>query len=208
MAPEDPESDLAQQAAAGDRAALSQLLLMHYDELKRHVSRRITADLQGVLRSDDVLQQTFVRVAQTIGSFQWRHAGSFRAWLETIADNLIRDAVKRRRRERRASEGVAERFASDGHSSVGALIDKVAGDSTAPGKRAERGESIRRLQAALAALPDEQREVIERYYLQGQSHEQIAAALDRTKDAVRGICYRARKNLRDLMGRSSLYFSG
>jgi RNA polymerase sigma-70 factor (ECF subfamily) len=171
------------------------------------VSRRITADLQAILRPDDVLQQTFVRVAQTVGTFEVRHPGSFAAWLETIADNLIRDAAKRRRRERRAPD-LPTGPRSDGHSSLAAIVERLAGDSTTPGGRAERGESIRRLQTALAALPDEQREVVERYYVQGQSYEQIATALDRTKDAIRGICYRARKNLRDLLGRSSLYFSG
>ena len=67
---------------------------------------------------------------------------------------------------------------------------------------------MRCLQAALASLPEDQREVIQRHYLQDQSFEEIAHALGRTKDAIRGTCYRARRNLRALMGRSSLYFSG
>ena len=53
------------------------------------------------MRADDVLQQTFVRAAQAIGTFEPRHADAFRGWLRTIADNLVRDAEKRRRRERR-----------------------------------------------------------------------------------------------------------
>ena len=37
--------------------------------------------------------------------------------------------------------------------------------------------------------------------------EQIAAAMHRTKDAVRGISNRARRNLRTLLGHSSRFFS-
>ena len=51
------------------------------------------------------------------------------------------------------------------------------------------------------------RQVIERHYLLDQSLEEIAEALGGTKGSVRAMCYRARKRLRELMGRSSMYFS-
>ena len=67
--------------------------------------------------------------------------------------------------------------------------------------------ATRRLRAALAALPQDHRQVIERYYLLDQSLEEIAQATGGTKGSVRAMCYRARKRLRELMGRSSMYFS-
>lgn len=204
MSGECSESDLIHRAIEGDRASLSQLLLIHYDGLRRHIAARISKELQGVLRPDDVLQQTFVRVAQTIGKFQLRHKRAFRGWLETIAENIVKDAAKRRRRERRA----VHRPSAGDDSSVAAVIERVAADCTTPGRRVQRNESIRRMRAAIATLPDDQREVVERYYMYGQSYEQIAEAVGRSKDAIRGVCYRARKNLRAMMGRSSLYFSG
>ena len=207
MSQDPSELDLIPLAVAGDRAALSQLLLLHYDGLSRHLAGRITPELQGLLRPEDLLHQTLVRAAQAIGGFELRHAGAFRGWLETIADNLLRDAAKRRRRERRAADPLAGGRAPD-DSSMAAMVDRIAKDSSTPVGQSQRREAIRRMQAALASLPGEQREVVERYYLQGQSYEQIAAATGRTKDAVRGIGYRARKSLREIMGRSSLYFSG
>jgi RNA polymerase sigma-70 factor (ECF subfamily) len=201
------ELDLIRQAVAGDRAALSQLLLLHYDGLQRRLTGRIPAELQGLLRPEDLLHQTLVRVAQAIGSYETRHAGAFRGWLDTIADNLLKDAVKRRRRERRAPEPSLDNRAPD-ESSMAAMVERIAQDGSTPVGQAQRRESIRRMQAALAALPADQRDIVERYYLQGQSYERIAAETGRSKDAVRGIGYRARKNLREIMGRSSLYFSG
>ena len=205
MSSGDLESELIRQAAGGDRSSLAQLLLLHYDGLRRFISGKISPELQGLLRADDVLQQTFVQVARGIGGFELREQGTFRGWLRTIATNLLKDAEKRRRRERRARDIMP---AAGQSSSLAALVDRIATDSSTPSVRAQRKENLRCLRAALASLPVDQREVLERYYLRDQSLEQIAEALARSKDAVRGICYRARKNLRAIMGRSSLYFSG
>jgi RNA polymerase sigma-70 factor (ECF subfamily) len=201
----DAEMDLLRQAVAGDRAPLAQLLLLHYDGLRRHIAARISGDLKRLVLADDILHQTFVRAAQGIRAYEPRHQGAFRAWLRTIAENLIRDAEKRRRRERQAPE---QRGPQNGSGSWDALVERIAGDATAPSVKGQRQEAVRRLRAALASLPEDQREVIQRYYLQDQSLEEIAKALGATKDAVRGTCYRGRKNLKALLGRSSLYFSG
>ena len=92
--------------------------------------------------------------------------------------------------------------------SLAALVERIAGETTSPSGRVHRDDNIRQMRAALASLPADQGEVLRRHYLQDQSLEQIAQAMSKTKDAVRGICYRGRKNLRAIMGQSSLYFSG
>jgi RNA polymerase sigma-70 factor (ECF subfamily) len=200
------ESDLLHAAIAGDRAALSELLLLYYDSLRQHIQCRVSGDLERLELADDVLHQTLVRAAQGIRTYQPRHEGSFRAWLRTIADNLIRDLEKRRRRERRV--GGHEARPTDASSSWDALVERLAGDATTPSVAGQRHETLGRLRAALASLPADQRNVLERYYLQDQSLDEIAETLGTTRDAIRGIVYRARKNLRTLMGHSSLYFSG
>ena len=48
----------------------------------------------------------------------------------------------------------------------------------------------------MARLPKDHREVLHRRYIRGESLDQIAAATGRSKDGVRGLCFRARKNLR------------
>ncbi len=205
MPPSDLEPELIQRAIAGDRAALSQLLLIHHDALRRHIVHESAGQQLGVMLADDILQQTFVRAAQGITGFEDRDPGSLRGWLKTIATNLIKDAQKRRGRERRAESPHAS--PSDDGSFLQA-VERLACDHTPPIKRAQRSESIRRLRVAMASLPPEQRDVVERYYLQTQSLEQIAESTGRTVAAIRGTCYRARKHLRSLMGGSSLYFSG
>lgn len=197
------ESELLEQAVAGDRAALSDVLLLHYDGLQVHIARRISGDLERLVAADDILHQTMVRAAQGIGKYEPRHEGAFLAWLKTIADNLIRDAHKKKRRERRAP-------AQDGHdqgSSWAAMVEKIAGEGSTPSVKSQQHDNARRLRAAVATLPDGYRQVIERHYLEDQSLDEIAQALGGTKGSIRAMCYRARKRLRELMGRSSMYFS-
>ena len=200
------EVHLIQAATDGDRVALTQLFLSHHDSLRFHVQQQLRTGPAGVASADDILQQAFVRAAQAIRTFEPRGDGSFRGWLKTISTNLVKDARKRRQRERRA--GRAEQPLAGADSSIGLVVDGLADDKTPPIRRAQRRESARRLRTAVAQLPSEQRDVIERYYLTGESLDQIAQATGRTKGAVRGLCYRAREQLRVLMGRSSLFFSG
>jgi RNA polymerase sigma-70 factor (ECF subfamily) len=202
------ESDLLRQAVRGDRTSLSQVLLLHYDSLQGHVAGRISGDLKRLVDAEDILHQTFVRAARGIGSFQPRHERAFRAWLKAIADNLIKDIRKRRRRERRVADREGPGRAPGQDSSWAGLVERIAGDGTSPSTRTQQSENARRLRVALAALPDGYREVIERHYLQDQSLAQIADAMGGTKGSIRAMCYRARKRLRELMGQSSLYFSG
>jgi RNA polymerase sigma-70 factor (ECF subfamily) len=168
---------------------------------------RISADLQPLVIPEDILHQTLVRAAHAIGRFEPRREGALRAWLATIADNLIRDAEKRRRRERRAPAQDSPAGGTGQDSSLAPLVERIAAEQTSPSGRGQRHENMHRLRAALATLPAEHREVLQRYYLQGQTVDQIAQALGCTHGAVRGLCYRARKRLREQMGRSSLYFS-
>jgi RNA polymerase sigma-70 factor (ECF subfamily) len=207
MSGPDSQSALLTRAVTGDRAALAQLFLQHYDTLQAHVQSRLTPDVRGLVRAEDVMQQTFIRAAQAVTAFVPRHRGAFSGWLATIADNLLRDLRKRRGRERRADD-VARPVAGPGDSARAVrAVDQLAGAETSPSRRAGRREVARHLQAALSALPDDQREVLHRRYLLGESLEDIARATGRTTDAVRGLCFRARKKLRATMGRSSLYFS-
>jgi RNA polymerase sigma-70 factor (ECF subfamily) len=206
MFPSDSESDVIRQATHGDRAALAQLLFDHHDVLQRHIARRLSTSAPGVVLTEDILQQTFVRAAHGIASFQGDLSG-FRAWLTTIATNLILDAQKRQRRERRAPprKDAFATLSDDG--SFAHIVDRLAGDITPPVGRVERRESIHRMRTAIANLSPEYREVIQRYYLLDESLEEIATTMGRTKDAIRGLCYRARKDLREIMGGSSLFFS-
>lgn len=198
------ESTLIRAAIAGDRVALSQLLFAHAEPLERHISLLLARESLESLALEDVMQQTYVQAARAIANYQERSAHSFGAWLKTIGGNLVRDAQRRRRRERRRI--VPDAPAGD-VSEAPAGFGQLEAETTSPSMRVHRGESRARIRTAISELPPDEREVIERHYLQHQTLEQIAQAMDRSKDAIRGLCFRARRRLRDQMGRSSWFFS-
>lgn len=199
------EAHLITLASAGDRVALTQLLLNHHDAIRQHVRQQLVSAPAGIANADDILQQTYVRAAQAISRFESRPSASFRAWLKTIATNLIKDARKRRVRERRAP--AKEQYIDAAGSAPPSVVERLVSDNTPPIRKVQTLEHVRRLRSAVDQLPGEQREMIERYYLLDESLQQIAESTGRSKSAVRGICYRARQQLRVLMGGSSLYFS-
>ena len=62
------------------------------------------------------------------------------------------------------------------------------------------------MQVGLASLPQSQQDAVRLRHLDGKSVAETAAALGRPPGAVRGLLQRARKSLRDALGRSSRWF--
>src|SRR6266567_7880083 len=84
---------LVERAQLGDRAALEELYLIHFDRIYSylHVSVGNRHD------AEDLTTQTFLKMLEKIGTFKWRSA-PFSAWLFRIAHNLAMDHFRARRR--------------------------------------------------------------------------------------------------------------
>jgi RNA polymerase sigma-70 factor (ECF subfamily) len=152
------EGELLARIGRGDERALAAL----YDRvasLAFGLALRIVRDRDA---AEDVVQETFLRI--------WRRAdrydpgrNSARAWLLRLVRNLAIDRLRSAGARTRAEE-------------AGARADVVL--AVAPetpedvASRSERGRTVR---AALAALPPDQRRMIEIAYFEGLSHGEIAA---------------------------------
>ena len=198
---------LIEQAAAGSRVALEQILLHYHDQLGRYTARTFPGELRGVVEVEDILHQTYVRVFRAIGSFEARSEGAFFSWLKTIATNQMHDLSRRRRRERPVV-GKRTSSSSEGRESwVGKMAGWAAVDKKTPSQCVARREAVCAMQVALASLSDDHRQAIRLRYLDGRSIEETACIMDRSEDAVRGLCHRAKKKLRAALGRASQYLS-
>src|SRR5215475_14356328 len=84
---------LLARAQEGDRAALEELYLLHFDRIYAflYVSVRNRHD------AEYLTTQTCVRMLESIGRFRWQSA-PFSAWLFRIAHNLAMDHFRARRR--------------------------------------------------------------------------------------------------------------
>lgn len=71
--------------AREDPEALGRLYDHYFPKLYAYVSYRV-----GRARdAEDLVAETFLKVAREIKDFEWQHKGSFAAWLFRIAHNLI-----------------------------------------------------------------------------------------------------------------------
>jgi RNA polymerase sigma-70 factor, ECF subfamily len=133
--------------------------------------------VRSIVRDDfeaeDVTQQVFAKLMTVIGKYQERDV-SFSAWIMRVARNVAVDHLRRRRaipcEEVRELQPAAEEDASRSRSMV--------------------------LREALAALPEEQREVIVLRHIVGLSPGEIAGRLGRTEPSIHGLHHRGRGALR------------
>jgi RNA polymerase sigma factor (sigma-70 family) len=126
-------------------------------------------------RAEDAIQQSLLQAWLALSDgCEVRDA---KAWLYRIVHNAAVSALRR-----------------SGYDYV--ELDESLHGVDAPESDIDRRIAVREVLAGLAALPEAQREVLLRTAVQGHSHEQVAAALDLSDGAVRGLIYRARATLR------------
>lgn len=155
-------------AKEGDREAVRFLYLRYADNVYGYV-RTIVRDH---FDAEDVTQQVFAKLITVIPKYEQRGV-PFVAWLLRMSHNVAVDAVRARR-----TVPVEEIFGPD----------DCADCDDAP-------ERARSLHAALATLPEDQRQVVVLRHVLGLSPEEIAARLGRTSSSVYGLHHRGRRAL-------------
>jgi RNA polymerase sigma-70 factor (ECF subfamily) len=198
-------AELIAKAVAGDQTALQRLLLTYYDDLLRHIERRLPSSIQGAISAADVLQQTFIQAFRHISRFKGDSATSFFAWLKTIAERGVKDAHKFAQRKKR---GAGLRQLHTGRtpqaSTLAHLAERLACSGT-PSQSVARREAVQAVQVAIASLPEDYQQAVRLRYFDGKSVEQAADAMGRTPGAIRGMIDRAKGKLRAAIGRLSVY---
>ncbi len=85
--------DRIKRITKGENKALEELFLLY----KEKVFRMALAVLGDRFLSEDVVQETFLRVQQNAKSYQFRN--SEREWIMTIAHNIAIDILRKRKKE-------------------------------------------------------------------------------------------------------------
>lgn len=134
-------------------------------------------------RAEELFQETFLRVYDRAASCN--NPDAFRPWAFAIAANLCRNAA--RREQVRRGEQLTDR--PNGH----------AGGGPSPEGSAAAAETRRRIERALSALPDAQREVFVLYHYTRLSYDEIAEALEVPVGTVKSRMNAALTKLRELL---------
>jgi RNA polymerase sigma-70 factor (ECF subfamily) len=147
---------------AGDERALGAL----YDRYAALVHRAVVRTIGDRDDADEVVEETFWQAWRQAGRFDPRRAG-VPSWLVVIARSRALDRVRGRWRRMQAQTGSLAEGAAD------ALEDA---DRPSPLDDVAVEERRRRVTAAMATLPAEQRRTVELAYFGGMSQREIAAA--------------------------------
>jgi RNA polymerase sigma-70 factor, ECF subfamily len=161
------------QVLAGDREAFRSLVTRHQSA----VCATIRALRAGSDDWEDLAQEVFLKAFQHLAKFD-SAKGSFRTWLLAIARNHCRSADQR-----------CVVFPA-------AVIAEPA-DHRSPELLAAEAEWFARLDAALAALPEEQRLVFVLIEMQGLSHQEAAEIAESNVGTVKSRLFRAKEWLRE-----------
>jgi len=195
VAPDETDEQLMRRFQRGDARAFETLMRRHRTPVHTFLCR-LTGDRA---RAEDLLQETFLRVVKAAAG--WEPAALFRTWLFTIARNLAADEA--RRQAFRATDPL------DAPREDGApRREPVAEGTPAPDDAAGDALVRPRLEAALRALPAEQREVFLLREQAGLSFPEIAEATGVNENTVKSRMRYALLALRDRLAAEGVGPSG
>lgn len=155
--------------------------------------------LRGKLDASDIVQQTFLQAHQALAGFRGTTDAERMAWLRQILARCLGHAVRDGGRDRRDVNREQSLQAAVEDSSL-RLEAWLAADQSSPSQQADRNEQVLRLAAALAQLPDGQREALLLHYWQDWTVIDMARQMERSTTAVAGLLKRGLKQLRVLLG--------
>ena len=141
--PLEPSDDSLIEAVRSGELAAFNALVERYQRIVYAVALRLLRDRY---LAEDITQETFLRAYTSLDDYR---GGNFRAWLLRIAHNRALDVL--RAMQRRPATSLDLTGADHG---VRWSVEPVP---VSPVEHAARDELRRRLEAALATLPDDQR---------------------------------------------------
>lgn len=156
-----------------------------------HLIDRWRGPLVGLLAARGASWPQAEELAQDVFAEAWMHRLRFRgdldderalgAWLAGIARNLHRSDVRK--------------------ASTAEPIDELAPESggAEPHEALQAEDEADSVRAAIEALPEREREVIQAFYLEETTSARVAALLETSERAVEGLLRRARARLKDAL---------
>jgi RNA polymerase sigma-70 factor (ECF subfamily) len=171
---------LVERAQRGDRSALEELYLLHFDRIYSYLHMSVGSRHDA----EDLTTQTFVKMLEAIGRFQWR-AVPFSAWLFRIAHNLAMDHFRANKRWQPEEE----------------IPESVQGEESSAEEQALASLGDTSMLELIDRLSPEQRQVLTLKFVFRFSNGEAAAILGKTEGAVKSLQHRALVSLQKHVAR-------
>jgi RNA polymerase sigma-70 factor, ECF subfamily len=176
----EPQKDLLSRAQAGDTRALEDLLKQVQPQLYRF-SMKMCRHPED---AEDVLQDSMISIARSLRDY--RGTASLSTWLFSITRSFC---IKKRRKGKHAPDQTPT---ADG-------LDRAVSEDLSPEEQVHKAAVWRTVQAAIATLEPEYREVLILRDIEGLSAKEVGAVVDASVGAVKSRLHRARAALREAL---------
>ena len=174
------DMDILAEVGAGNVDAYGKIVAKYngrlYNFIYRFVGDRETAE--------EIVQETFLRAFRK--RKEYRAIANFSTWLFTIAGNLAKSELRRRKRWRMFS------LERDEETDTGM---ELPDESARPDKVAESSIADVQIQEAIASLPENYKQVILLRDVEGMSYQEISEIVDCPVGTVKSRVNRARLKL-------------
>lgn len=177
----DGEIELIRETAAGNAEAFAPLVRHYKDHLYNYVYQ-MTRDIP---ETEDIVQDSFIRAYQHISSFNL--SLSFAAWLFTIAVNVTRNRMKRKKLLRFLSLDFVRSHDEDD------TAPEIPDGAPTPEDVAARQSDIERARAVIRRLPEKYRMVFVLRHIEEFSYAEIAVMTGLPLGTVETRIHRANK---------------
>src|SRR6266540_2446848 len=170
----DQDRRLVERARQGDREALEELYLIHFDRIYSYLHMSVGNRHDA----EDLTTQTFLKMLESIGRFRWQ-AAPFSAWLFRIAHNLSMDHFRANRRWQ-PEEEVPEPPGSEERSAEDEALQSIGRQS---------------MMALIERLSPEQQQVLTLKFVFNFPNADVATILGKTEGAIKSLQHRALASL-------------
>jgi RNA polymerase sigma-70 factor, ECF subfamily len=169
---------LVERAQQGDRDALEELYLLHFDRIYSYLHMSVGNRHDA----EDLTTQTFLKMLESVGKFRWRSA-PFSAWLFRIAHNLAMDHFRSHRRWQ---------------------PEELVPEPEPPEESAAEEEALesigrRSMLELIETLSKEQQQVLTLKFVFNFSNNDAATILGKTEGAIKSLQHRALASLQRQM---------
>lgn len=178
------DARLARRAAKGDSSAFEEIV----DTYQHMIYNLCLTKLGNREDALDVSQDTFLRAYRAIGGFLGESKLS--SWLYRICLNCLAD------HQRKKKTNLSVEKDNNGY---GGFDLPDTSDESDPQNQTEKNERIRAVRQAIAALPDESREIIVLREYENYSYAEIAEMLGIEVGTVKSRLNRAREKIKNLL---------
>jgi RNA polymerase sigma-70 factor, ECF subfamily len=177
---EPTDGDLVAMTLRGNSEAFA-TLVDRYERAVYHLAYRTLHDVE---EARDATQEAFFKAFRSLRTF--KPGSKFSTWIFAIAYHACCDRLNRRKH-----------FTSD-------ELPERADSAPGPEHQVIALDEASRLRAAIDALPEKYRTVVTLFHLQGRQYDEIAKVLGLPMGTVKTHLFRAKEQLRRLLGEAGV----